>query len=106
MLNVRLVNGCGFSIPLDAIPDLRRLSDRELAKVEVWPYGLGLRWDDQDIDLSVVGLARIALVLPVPPERRDATFSFSASEPKPASLSAPGAMSKMAPSLGGDFDLS
>lgn len=61
MLNVRLLSRCTFSIPVDAIPYLRRLSDRDLEKVEVDPYGYGLRWDKQDIDLSVAGLARIAL---------------------------------------------
>jgi hypothetical protein len=61
MLNVRLLNGCAFLIPVDVIPELRSLSDRDLEKVQVWPGGVGLRWDKQDIDLSVVGLARLAL---------------------------------------------
>ena len=61
MLHVRLINGCSFSIPVDAIQALRGIPDRDLEKVEVDSYGYGLRWDKHDMDLSVAGLARVAL---------------------------------------------
>lgn len=60
-LNVRLINGCSFSIPVDAIKALRGVPDRDLERVEVDSYGYGLRWEKQDIDLSVAALARVAL---------------------------------------------
>jgi hypothetical protein len=60
MLNVRLINGCSFSIPVDAIQALRGIPDRDLEKVEVDSYGYGLRWEKHDMDLSVAGLARVA----------------------------------------------
>jgi hypothetical protein len=61
MLHVRLINGCSFSIPVDAIKALRGIPDRDLEKVEVDSYGYGLRWEKQDMDLEVAGLARVAL---------------------------------------------
>jgi hypothetical protein len=34
----------------------RPTSDDDLAQIEVFPGGIGLRWDTLDVDLSVTGL--------------------------------------------------
>jgi uncharacterized protein DUF2442 len=60
-LHVVLTNGGGFSIPVAIIPALRSASDRELAAVEVGPFGVGLHWDALDVDVSVAGLAHLVL---------------------------------------------
>jgi hypothetical protein len=62
VLHVHLTNECSFSIPVDVIPALRGVSDRDLVQVEVdSKYGNGLRWDKLDIDLEVRGLARVVM---------------------------------------------
>ena len=61
LLHVELANGSAFSIPVRNIPGLGSASNADLATVEVGPYGVGLRWDALDADLSVAALARIAL---------------------------------------------
>ncbi|MEX2016508.1 MAG: DUF2442 domain-containing protein [Candidatus Hydrogenedentales bacterium] len=62
MLHVHLTNDCSFAIPVDVIPSLRGVSDRDLLKVELdTKYGFGLRWDKLDIDLEVGGLARVVM---------------------------------------------
>ena len=61
MIHVKLTNGSVLSVPVAIIPDLRSASDEHLAAVEVGPGGVGLRWAAIDADLSVAGLARLAL---------------------------------------------
>jgi hypothetical protein len=60
-LHVTLTNGTTLIVPVDLISSLRRAEETDLAAVRVGVAGLGLRWDDLDEDLSVEGLARIAL---------------------------------------------
>jgi hypothetical protein len=60
-LRVGLANGSTFSVPVSLIPELRDAPEAALADVEVGPAGLALRWNLLDIDLSVVGLARLLL---------------------------------------------
>ena len=58
---VVLTNGASLVIPVGLVPGLRAASDKDLAEVVVGPAGVGLRWDRLDADLTVAGLARLAL---------------------------------------------
>ena len=60
-LHIGLTNGAAFVIPVDLIAALRDASDRDLAEVKVGTAGVGLHWERLDADLSVAGLARVAL---------------------------------------------
>ena len=60
-LHVTLINGAGIVVPVAMIEEFRNVPDRQLAKVEVDFAGVGLHWEELDADLSVVGLARLAL---------------------------------------------
>jgi hypothetical protein len=60
-LVVVLTNGGSFAVPIAAVPELRGVSVRSLAAVEVEPTGVGLSWPALDVDLSVTGLARLVL---------------------------------------------
>jgi hypothetical protein len=53
---VDLTNGCSFAFPARQAQGLRRASDAELAQVEILGLGLGLHWEQLDVDLSVPGL--------------------------------------------------
>ncbi len=55
-VRIDLKNGCAYEFPTDLCQGLRGVPDEILAKVEVYPYGIGLRWDALDIDFSVPGL--------------------------------------------------
>lgn len=61
MLHIRLTNGSGLSIPVVLLPELARAADPDLADVTVGPAGIGLHWKRLDADLSVAGIARLAL---------------------------------------------
>ncbi|MEM9272096.1 MAG: DUF2442 domain-containing protein [Cyanobacteria bacterium P01_F01_bin.143] len=45
-----------FSFVVDSISVISDLSQEILATVELTPSGKGLRWDEPDIDLSIIGL--------------------------------------------------
>ncbi len=60
-LHISLTNGAGIGVPVALIEEFRSVPDRQLAKVEVDFAGVGLHWEKLDADLSVVGLARLAL---------------------------------------------
>lgn len=60
-LHVTLTNGAVLLVPIDLVASLRRATDRDLAEVSVGVAGVGLRWDRLDMDLSLSGLARVAL---------------------------------------------
>lgn len=60
-LHVTLTNGASLIVPIDLIASLRRASDLDLAEVSVGVAGVGLRWERLDEDLSISGLARVAL---------------------------------------------
>ena len=60
-IRIRLTNGGSFAVPVALLDELRKLSDDELATLEVGAAGVGLRWPRLDIDLSVMGLARAVL---------------------------------------------
>lgn len=53
---VDLTNGCTFAFPPRLAQGLESATDEELATVEVLGSGYGLRWDAQDVDLSLPGL--------------------------------------------------
>lgn len=53
VVRIDLTNGCAFEFPSDLAPELRGASPEELERVEVYPHGVGLRWDELDVDLSV-----------------------------------------------------
>ena len=59
--HVVLTNGAAFAVPVDLVAGLEEASDTDLAHVAVGPAGVGLRWERLDADLSVAGLARVAL---------------------------------------------
>ena len=61
MLRIDLTNGSAFEIPVDAIEALRGAKDRDLAEVEVSPYGVSLHWEKLDADHGVAFLAELAL---------------------------------------------
>ena len=52
---VELRNGATFIFPAELIEGLSTAANADLAKVELTPAGDGLRWDDLDVDLSLVG---------------------------------------------------
>ena len=60
MLRVDLTNGATVMLPVSLIPALARASDAALANVEVAPSGIGLHWEQLDVDLTVAGLVRAA----------------------------------------------
>lgn len=51
-----LRNGCLFAFPAHLAQGLRGAPADQLAEVEVYPGGVGLRWEALDVDLSVAGL--------------------------------------------------
>jgi hypothetical protein len=55
-VHVDLTNGCSFAFPARCVQGLERASDVELSQVDVLGFGLGLHWEDLDVDLSVPGL--------------------------------------------------
>lgn len=55
-VRIELTNGCVFEFPADYGQGLQGASDRDLASIEIYPGGIGLRWDVLDVDLSVPGL--------------------------------------------------
>ena len=61
MLHVALTNGASFALPVAFIPGLDAATDAELADVVASPFGVGLRWERLDTDISVAALARLAL---------------------------------------------
>lgn len=60
-LHVTLTNGATLLVPIDLVGSLRQASDRDLADVRVGVAGVGLRWERLDEELSISGLARVAL---------------------------------------------
>jgi hypothetical protein len=55
-VRIELKNGCAYEFPADLCQGLRGISADVLAQVEVYPYGIGLRWDVLDVDFSIPGL--------------------------------------------------
>ncbi|HEU0298164.1 MAG TPA: DUF2442 domain-containing protein [Longimicrobium sp.] len=55
-VRIDLTNGCAFEFPAEVAQGLRGAAPEELACVEVYPGGEGLRWERLDVDLSVPGL--------------------------------------------------
>lgn len=53
---VELTNGCSFAFPARRAQGLVEASDEDLAEVEILGLGLGLHWEQLDVDLSVPGL--------------------------------------------------
>lgn len=53
---IELTNGCAFAFPADHAQGLRDASPHDLERVQVDPFGAGLRWEALDVDLSVAGL--------------------------------------------------
>jgi hypothetical protein len=60
-IQVTLTNGALLSVPVDLIASLRQAEDKDLAGVSVGVAGVGVRWEGLDEDLSIAGLARMAL---------------------------------------------
>jgi hypothetical protein len=60
-LHVTLASGATLLVPVALIASLRQASDADLARVRIGAAGVGLRWDELDEDLSIAGLARVAL---------------------------------------------
>ena len=53
---VELTNGCSFAFPARRAQGLEEASDDELADIAILGLGLGLHWEQLDVDLSVPGL--------------------------------------------------
>lgn len=53
---VELTSGCALHFPPFLVQGLSGATAAELDAVEVYPGGIGLRWDALDVDLSVPGL--------------------------------------------------
>ena len=53
---LELSNGFLFGFPAKSIPYLATASAKQLSAVEVSPGGIGLHWEELDVDLSVPGL--------------------------------------------------
>ena len=53
---VELTNKCSFAFPARRAQGLEDASDDELADVAILGLGLGLHWEELDVDLSVPGL--------------------------------------------------
>lgn len=60
-LVIDLLNGVQFRIPVARLPGLANASDAALGRVELSPAGVGVAWDDLDVDFTVAQLAMIAL---------------------------------------------
>jgi hypothetical protein len=60
-LHVQLTNGAALVIPVELIASLRDATDQDLATVSVGAAGIGLRWEGLDQDLTIAGLAKVAL---------------------------------------------
>lgn len=60
-LIVELTNGAVLAVPVELFADLREAGDEDLAQVTVGPAGLSVQWHALDQDLSIEGLARVAL---------------------------------------------
>ena len=56
-----LTNGTTLVVPINLIASLRRASAQDVADVEIGVAGVGLHWARLDEDLSISGLARLAL---------------------------------------------
>jgi hypothetical protein len=56
LVTVELANGCWFGFPPGASRALDNATPAQLAKVEVYPGGSGLRWEELDADISLVGI--------------------------------------------------
>lgn len=61
VLRVTLANGAGMIVPVDLVPDLAGATERDIAGVAVGPAGVALRWERLDVDLTVAGLATLAI---------------------------------------------
>jgi hypothetical protein len=55
-VRIDLTNGCAFEFPAALAQGLEGAAAEDLAHVEVYPGGEGLRWERLDVDLSVPGL--------------------------------------------------
>jgi Protein of unknown function (DUF2442) len=55
-VRIDLTNGCAFEFPVALVQGLEGAAPDDLAQVEVYPGGEGLRWERLDVDLSVPGL--------------------------------------------------
>lgn len=49
-VRIELKDGCAFEFPADSCQGLRGVATDVLAQVEVYPRGIGLRWDALDVD--------------------------------------------------------
>ncbi len=58
-MRIDLTNGCAFEFPAGLAQGLRGAADGDLAQVEVYPGGEGLRWERLDADLSVPALLAV-----------------------------------------------
>jgi hypothetical protein len=55
-VRIDLANGCAFEFPAGLAQGLEGAAAGDLAQVQVYPGGEGLRWERLDVDLSVPAL--------------------------------------------------
>jgi len=60
-IHVTLANGAVLLVPVDLIATVRGASEADLAQVQVTPAGLGLEWPAINQDITIAGLAKLAL---------------------------------------------
>ena len=60
-LQLTLTNGAILSVPVGLIASLAKATNKDLTDVSVSPAGIAIRLDRLDEDLSVAGLAKVAL---------------------------------------------
>lgn len=60
-LVITLINDVELRIPVSRLPALKGATDAQLARVKLSPAGVGVAWDELNVDFTVAQLATIAL---------------------------------------------
>lgn len=50
---VEFNNGAKFIFPVENGQGLQNATDQQLSDIKIFPSGMGLRWDELDVDLSI-----------------------------------------------------
>jgi plasmid maintenance system antidote protein VapI len=50
---IKLDNEAEFKFSVDKCQGLQNVDDRHLSNIEIFPSGIGLRWESLDVDLSI-----------------------------------------------------
>lgn len=58
---ITLINDVELRIPIARLPVLKGATEAQLARVELSPAGIGVSWDELNVDFTVAQLATIAV---------------------------------------------